>query len=155
MPSVFDKLNLKDQRDLVVLNAPDSFEPEMKTLAGRDIRLKVAGKVPVSFALAFVKTQAEIDQAAKALVPRMDGDVVLWFAYPKGSSKRYTCDFNRGTGWAVLGASGFEPVRMVAIDEDWSAIRFRRAGFIKTLTRGKEYALSAEGKRKAGATRKR
>jgi hypothetical protein len=35
----------------------------------------------------------------------------------------------------VLGAAGFEPVRMVAVDEDWSALRFRRVGFIKTLTR--------------------
>jgi hypothetical protein len=155
VPGVFDKLNLKDQRDLVVLNAPDSFERELKTLAGREIRRKVAGKAPVSFALAFVKKQADIDQAARALVPRMDGDVILWFAYPKGSSKRYTCDFNRDTGWTELGKSGFEPVRMVAIDEDWSALRFRRAGFIKTLTRGKDSALSAEGKRKAGAPRKR
>ena len=150
MPSVFDKLNLKDQRDLVVLNAPESFEPELTALDGREIRRKV-GSRPVSFALVFAKKQPEIDHAATALVPRMDGDVILWFAYPKGSSKRYTCDFNRDTGWTGLGKAGFEPVRMVAIDEDWSAIRFRRAGFIKTLTRGKEHTLSAEGRRKAGA----
>ena len=154
MASVFDKLNLKDQPDLVVLNAPESFESELRTLDGREIRRKV-GSRPVSFAIAFVKKQAEIDQAAKALVPRMDGDVILWFAYPKGSSKRYTCDFNRDTGWTGLGKAGFEPVRMVAIDEDWSAIRFRRAGFIKTLTRGKEHTLSAEGRKKAGAAKKR
>ena len=155
MPTVFEKLNLKEHPAVVVLNAPESFEPEVRALAGRQIRRKVAGKAPVSFAIAFVKTQTEIDQAVKALVPRMDGDVVLWFAYPKGSSKRYTCDFNRDTGWAVLGKSGFEPVRMVAIDEDWSAIRFRRAAFIKTMMRGKEHTLSAEGRRKAGAARKR
>lgn len=155
MPTVFDKLNLKDHADLVVLNAPESFEPELKALAGREIRREAAGKAPVSFAIVFVKKQSEIDETAKALVPRMNGDVVLWFAYPKGSSKRYTCDFNRDTGWAVLGKSGFEPVRMVAIDEDWSALRFRRADFIKTLTRGKQYALSAEGRKKAGAPKKR
>jgi hypothetical protein len=155
VPSVFAKLNLKDQPDLVVLNAPESFEPELKTLDRREIRRKISGNRPVSFAMAFVKTQAEIDQAAKALVPRLEGDIILWFAYPKGSSKRYTCDFNRDTGWTVLGAAGFEPVRMVAIDEDWSAIRFRRASFIKTMTRGKKHALSSEGRRKAGATKKR
>jgi hypothetical protein len=103
VPSVFAKLNLKDQPDLVVLNAPESFEPELKTLDGCEIRRKISGSRPVSFAMAFVKTQAEIDQAAKALVPRLEGDVILWFAYPKGSSKRYTCDFNRDTarvaGW--------------------------------------------------------
>jgi hypothetical protein len=155
VPTVFDKLNLKDQPDLVVLNAPDSFEPELQTLGDREVRRRVAGSKPIAFALAFVKRQADVDQAATALVPRMAGDAILWFAYPKGSSKRYTCDFNRDTGWDALGKAGFEPVRMVAIDEDWSALRFRRAGFIKTMTRGKEHALSSEGRRKAGAAKKR
>jgi hypothetical protein len=35
---------------------------------------------------------------------------------------------------------------MVAIDEDWSAVRFRRAEFIKTMTRAKEYRMTAQGK---------
>jgi hypothetical protein len=60
------------------------------------------------------------------------------------------CDFNRDTGWAALGAAGFEPVRMVAIDEDWSAVRFRRADFINTLTRDKVHTLSALGRKRAG-----
>ena len=78
------------------------------------------------------------------------GDAVLWFAYPKGSSKKYKCEFNRDTGWHVLGAAGFEPVRQVAIDQDWSALRFRRAGFIKDMKRRSCMALSDEGKSRAG-----
>ena len=42
-----------------------------------------------------------------------------------------------------------EPVRMVAIDEDFSAVRFRRVEFIKTMTRGKEHRMSAQGKARA------
>jgi hypothetical protein len=74
---------------------------------------------------------------------------VIWFAYPKGSSKKYKSEINRDSGWKVLGEAGFEPVRMVAIDEDWSAVRFRRVEFIKTLTRGKEHRMSAGGKARA------
>jgi hypothetical protein len=48
----------------------------------------------------------------------------------------------------VFGREGLEPVRMVAIDEDWSAIRFRRAAFIKNMTRGKEHLLSERAKKK-------
>ena len=55
-------------------------------------------------------------------------------AYPKGTSKRYTCEFHRDNGWAALEAAGFEGVRMVAIDEDWSALRFRRKEFVKSST---------------------
>ena len=73
----------------------------------------------------------------------------MWFAYPKGSSKRYRCGINRDTGWAALGKAGFEGVRMVAIDEDWSAVRFRRAEFIKTMTRDKRWAMSKAGRKKA------
>jgi hypothetical protein len=40
---------------------------------------------------------------------------------------------------------------MVAIDEDWTAVRFRRAQFIKTMTRGAEHTLSAAGRAKAKA----
>ena len=67
---------------------------------------------------------------------------------PKGTSKNYKCEFNRDTGWKILGELGFEPVRMVAIDADWSALRFRRAEFIKTMIRDAKYALSAEGKKR-------
>jgi hypothetical protein len=50
----------------------------------------------------------------------------------------------------MLGHEGFEPVRMVAIDEDWSAKRFRRAGFIKNMTRPKEYRLTERSKARPG-----
>jgi hypothetical protein len=52
--------------------------------------------------------------------------------YPKGTSKRYTCDFNRDSGWEVIRNAGFDSVRQIAIDEDWSALRFRRVEYIKS-----------------------
>ena len=84
---------------------------------------------------------------------RARGDAVVWLAYPKGSSKRYTSTINRDTGWDSLGAAGFEGVRMVAIDEDWSALRFRRAEFIKSMKRDPKHAMSAVGKSKTARKR--
>ncbi|MBN1921678.1 MAG: hypothetical protein JW892_10565 [Anaerolineae bacterium] len=46
------------------------------------------------------------------------GDITLWYAYPKSTSKKIKCTFNRDTGWEALGQAGFEPVRQVAVDED-------------------------------------
>ena len=74
---------------------------------------------------------------------------MVWFAYPKGSSKKYKCEFNRDTGWSAVGKQGFEPVRMVASDEDWSALRFRRVEFIKKMTSDPKRRLSVAGKRRA------
>jgi hypothetical protein len=35
---------------------------------------------------------------------------------------------------------------MVAIDEDWSALRFRKVGYIKTITRRESFAMSKVAK---------
>jgi hypothetical protein len=146
MLSTFQKLNLKDHGRILVLNSPESFEPELAALHGVTVFRKLQGLDEIGFSLAFVTKQQEVDTLAKAIAKLAKGDAVVWFAYPKGSSKKYKSEINRDTGWQVLGKEGFEPVRMVAIDEDRSAVRFRRVEFIKTLTRPKEYRMTAQGK---------
>jgi hypothetical protein len=131
MSPLFQKLNLKDQREIVIFNAPASFEPELKLLDGISVARNPKKPQAVSFALAFATQQAELDRLSKMLAAAAQGDALLWFAYPKGTSKRYQCEFNRDTGWGVIRGAGFESVRMVAIDADWSAVRFRRLNFIK------------------------
>jgi hypothetical protein len=132
MPTVFEKLNLKSQKSILVLNAPDSFEKELDTLGGTvKVHRRMDELKSFEFALAFATKQIEVTRLSKALAAKAQGDVILWFAYPKGTSKKYSCDFNRDTGWDELRKAGFDTVRAVAIDEDWSALRFRRVEFIK------------------------
>jgi hypothetical protein len=131
MSPLFQKLNLKDQREIVVFNAPASFEPELKRLDGITVLRDPKKPKAVSFALAFATRQAELDKLSTMLASAAQGDALLWFAYPKGTSKRYQCEFNRDSGWKVIRGAGFDSVRQVAIDEDWSALRFRRLSFIK------------------------
>lgn len=144
---LFKKLNYKEQQALHIIQAPESFQNEMQAMnTVIPIFTSLAGKEPVEFFLAFVTRQQEVNTLAKKASTRLVDDGLLWLAYPKGSSKKYTCDFNRDTGWAELGKLGFEPVRQVAIDADWSALRFRRVTFIKKMTRS--FAMTAEGKKK-------
>jgi|SRR5579871_3779858 len=131
MPTLFSKLNLKDQREILVLEAPASLDPELKGLRDVNILRDLKSTREVSFALVFVQRQAELDRLSAAIAKRAGGDAVLWFAYPKGTSKKLTCEFNRDKGWDVLREAGFDTVRQVSIDEDWSALRFRRIEFIK------------------------
>jgi hypothetical protein len=131
MATVFEKLNLKDQSAIVVLNAPSSFEPEIARLKGIKVHRSLDGLSEIQFSLAFVTRQSEVDALASQIAKRAKGDAIVWFAYPKGTSKKYKCDFNRDTGWALLNKAGFETVRAVAIDEDWSGLRFRRSEFVK------------------------
>ena len=147
--TTFAKLNLKDQKDIVVENAPASFEPNIASLKGVTVRRSMSEIRQVAFSLTFATTQKEVDSLAKTVGRKAVGDAIVWIAYPKKSSKKYTCEFNRDSGWPSMGEAGFEPVRMVAIDEDWSALRFRRAEFIKNMTRPEEYRYSKTAKSKA------
>jgi hypothetical protein len=149
MSALFKKLNLGAHRVIHILNAPASFAPELAALKDITVKRTVAG--PSTFAMAFVITQAELDGASKKLAAACTGDSVVWMVYPKGTSRQYNCEFNRDSGWAALGAAGFEPVRMVAIDEDWSALRFRRVEHIRTMTRSRDHSISKAGKKKTQA----
>lgn len=131
MATVFEKLNLKDQREILVLHAPESFVPEFATLRDVTVHRSLKASSKIDFALAFVTRKNEVNALAGPLAERTRGDAILWFAYPKGTSKKYQCDFNRDNGWDALNALGFDTVRAVAIDEDWSALRMRRKEFIK------------------------
>jgi hypothetical protein len=148
MTPLFKKLNLGKNDSLFILNAPGSFEAELAQLSGITVYRSSDFKSPPAFAIGFAITRAELDQISNAFASTMLGDAIVWVAYPKKTSKRYQCEFDRDSGWDVLGKAGFEPVRQVAIDDDWSALRFRRAEHIKSLTRSSEMAISTEGKRR-------
>jgi hypothetical protein len=127
---LFKKLNLGTHTEIAVFNSPGSFEPELARLEKVKILRDPKKPKAIQFGLAFAVTQKELDRFSSLFVTASKGDAVLWFAYPKGTSKRYRCEFNRDTGWHVMRDAGFETVRMVAIDEDWSALRFRRLEYV-------------------------
>jgi hypothetical protein len=147
MDPVFKKLNYKEQPQVFALNAPPSFAAALQSLEGiAAVKTKVGKTDNIEFAIGFAVMQTQVDAIAETVAPKLSGDAVLWVCYPKGSSKRYRCDFNRDTGWDIMGKYKLEPVRQVAIDEDWSALRFRKIEFIKNFTRSETMALSEEGK---------
>lgn len=147
MNPIFKKLNFGSQTSITVLEAPPSFADALTEMRGITIVLEEAGEGPVEFAMAFATTKAQVDEFAEWIAQASTGDVVVWVAYPKGTSKKYRCEFNRDNGWDRFGENGFEPVRMVAIDQDWSALRFRRVTFVKKMTRS--FAMTEEGKEKS------
>ncbi len=138
MATLSEKLLLKDHSEILVLNAPESIEPELARLPVASIHRSLKGLRDVRFSLAFVTRQDEVDALVPQLAARAKGDATLWFAYPKGTSKKFKCDFNRDTGWSALKAAGFETVRSIAIDEDWTGLRFRRKEYIKARSKPAE-----------------
>ena len=149
MFDIWKKLNLKNEAAIAVVDAPESFESEIAELGEVRLKRNLSSAGKLSFFLVFATKASEVSRAAKVIGSKTTGDTVVWIAYPKGSSKRYKCEFNRDTGWAPLGEQGFEGVRQVAIDEDWSAIRFRRVKHVSSMKRNPDFAMTREGKKKA------
>jgi hypothetical protein len=73
----------------------------------------------------FVRDQAELAEAWPAVAAGLRPETTLWTSYPK-AGPRVETDINRDRGWAIVRADGFDPVSQVAIDEVWSALRWRQ-----------------------------
>ncbi|MBW1298810.1 hypothetical protein [Aquimarina litoralis] len=149
MTPLFKKLQLPPSLDeILILNEPEGFCKELDCLKDVMIKESLIQVSEVDFALVFVTEKRQIENRIETVYPKLVGDAILWFAYPKKSSRKYSSEITRDYGWGVLGDYNLEAVRQVSIDEDWSALRFRKVGFIKKMTRNKDFALSSAGKEK-------
>lgn len=134
---------------MLILQAPESFRANMEAMRElTKIYEDPADLEAIVFAVIFVTEQEEINRLAPGIAKKLKGDALVWFCYPKKSSKEYQCNFNRDTGWEIMGELGLEPVRQVAVDADWSALRFRKVEYIKNITRRESMALTKEAKKR-------
>ncbi len=123
MNPILKKLQFKGQSPVLVLAAPLEFKD---TKAAFEVPVHSAAKGKYGFVLGFAKSQAEATTYAKAAKKALlDERSLLWLAYPKGSSKKYQADLNRDSLHALMAKLGLDGVSLVALDEDWSAMRFK------------------------------
>ncbi|TGK18055.1 hypothetical protein EHO61_11400 [Leptospira fluminis] len=143
--SVFGKLQFKlGEGDVCVLSSPYEFEPALSSLGGPVDRALRSGK-KYRLILAFVQTEVEIRNIASMVPTCLAEDGLLWLAYPKKTSRKYNVSIHRDAGWDPLGKVGYEGVRMIAIDDDWSALRFRHVSLIKNMERDPSLTISEDG----------
>src|SRR2546429_10022755 len=70
MPTTFDKLNLKDHKEILVLNAPDTFEKEIRGLCDVRVFRRIEDMKALAFALSFVTQIAELHRLSRCCVKR-------------------------------------------------------------------------------------
>jgi hypothetical protein len=75
--------------------------------------------------LVFVVTRTELERHRPVIAASALEDHLTWVAYPK--SGQLGTDLNRDSLKDLLRVSGIDPVRQIAIDDTWSALRFRSA----------------------------
>jgi hypothetical protein len=72
-------------------------------------------------ALVFADDAASLREILAAHKDDVTGPSSFWVAYPKGNKT----DINRDTVWPIVGDYGLRPIGQVAVDDTWSALRFR------------------------------
>jgi hypothetical protein len=133
MKELLSKLNYKGQERIALINAEENFIHLLSNeLKGVVIDKEIDPRYPYSFIVLFVKSVTEVERFTPMTLHNLMADGILWFCYPKKSSKKYQTDLDRDHGWKTLTDAGFQGVRMIAMDDDWSAFRFRNARFIKS-----------------------
>jgi predicted transport protein len=121
--SLAKKLQLKTGTRGVLINAPLDFRQMVEPLPEGTVLLdELENKI--DFILIFTQDRAELEQWMKTAVTAVKDDGLLWLAYPKKSSDVKT-DLTRDEGWASLTQAGYRPIRQIALDDTWSALRFR------------------------------
>lgn len=133
MNRLIEKLNYKGQDRIALINADDNFALSISDdLKDVMIDKEIDPRYPYSFIILFVKSVKEVEHLTPKALHNLMADGILWFCYPKKSSKKYKSDLDRDHGWKSLNDSGLHGIRMVTIDEDWSALRFRNVKYIKS-----------------------
>ena len=125
--TIAQKMGVKPGMTWIVHDMPDNVGSLFGPLD------MAAGEVP-DIILSFVTDVAGVESALQKVLPLYKAGNRLWFAYPKKSGKIKT-DISRDNGWAALVAQDLLPVTQVAIDDTWSALRFRHRHEIAKLTR--------------------
>jgi hypothetical protein len=113
--SLAGKLQIKPGQRLRLINAPGDFS----------LDADVTQEPGADAVLVFVRNRSELTEYEAAILEPARADRLTWLAYPKAG--QLGTDVNRDILWAALQGSGVRPVRQVALDDTWSALRFRPA----------------------------
>jgi len=121
--SLVKKLLLRPDQRALILNASAGYLEKLGALPA-GVSLDVEARGVYDFVHLFVGNAADLQRLRPAALAAIRPDGILWISYPKGGAKIGT-DINRDSLWALMSDSGLRPVTQIAIDDIWSALRFR------------------------------
>lgn len=119
MKEIINKLRFKNPG--IIYNAPKKIEEEFIQLG---FKTKFDKKKTGTNTLVFINNHKEFIDFLTKNLKNIEPDSVLWFAYPKGTSKVKT-DINRDIIRETGEIYNITAVTAISIDDTWSALRFR------------------------------
>jgi hypothetical protein len=128
-PALVKKLRLLPGQRALVVNPPAGYLdrlaplPDGATLDATTTAVEIGS---YDFVQVFIKNSAELFHWTPIAQQAIRYDGILWFCYPKLSAK-VPSDLSRDRLWELMKPTGLAPVTQIALDDTWSALRFRPA----------------------------
>ncbi len=123
--SLFEKLEMKDERNLLIQGLPSSIEKQFIKLSYSKNVTPLLKLKKIDFALVFAINVNQLNGILREVIPALHNEGKLWVAYPKTTSK-ISSDLNRDCSWSVLTQNQYETIAQVALDHVWSALQFKK-----------------------------
>jgi len=121
--TLFEKLQLADEKNLLIQGLPSSIEKQFNKLSFAKNMTPLLRSRKIDFALVFAVSETQLNGILKDVMPSLKEGSKFWVAYPKITSKIVT-DLNRERSWNRLTHDGYESIERVELDHVWSAMRF-------------------------------
>jgi len=120
-----ERLALKGQLRALILNAPKGYRTLLGPLPS-DITVNTKPSGRYDFVHLFVANQAELATLGPSALAAVKPRAIFWISYPKQGGGLES-DITPDHGWDLVSKAGFETVAQVAVNDIWSALRFRPA----------------------------
>lgn len=125
LPSMFEKLQLHEEKNLLIQGLPSSIEKQFQKLSFAKNVTPLLRNRKIDFALIFAINQQQLVNILGDVLPALRDEAKFWIAYPKTASK-IVSDLNREGSWGCIREKGFEVMTETCLDHVWSAVRFCR-----------------------------
>ena len=125
LQNILEKLQLKDEKNLLIQGLPSSIEKQFIKLAFAKNVTPLLKIRKIDFALVFALSGNQLRSILQEVLPALHDEGKFWIAHPKLTSKIAT-DLNRDCSWECLKNQGYHALDQVALDHVWTAIRFAR-----------------------------
>src|ERR1043165_8220105 len=133
--TLFDKLQISDEKNLLIQGLPSSIEKQFCKLSFAKNVTPLLKTRKIDFALVFAVNENQLNGILRDVLPCLQEDSKLWIAYPKSTSKIAT-NLTRECSWDGVRNAGFEGAGEVALDHVWTAVRFNRAAATVKVSAG-------------------
>ena len=132
--TLLEKLQLKDEKNLLIQGLPSAIEKQFVKLAFAKNLTPLLKSRKIDFALVFAVNEQQLGGIVREVLPALQPDGKFWVAYPKIGSKIATT-LNRDCSWICITGCGYESVHRVELDHVWTAIRFQKVDTVAELAR--------------------